>query len=212
MVLGCLGGAAALCEGAVSSWCGIFLQEHRGAAASVASLGYTTFIVAQTSTRMIGDRLHHRLGAVDLVRASMAVSICGVVLAMALPQPWVGIAGFGLLGCGLAVLIPIIAGAVGHGSAGDGSSAATSLAIARYSTLHYTGVVAGPAIVGWLGQRLGISTALWLLLLPLAGIGLLGGDGAGLAPRRSRRTSRSRPRTSRFGQCSASTRTTSRSR
>jgi hypothetical protein len=173
VLLGFIGGAAALCEGAAASWCGIFLQAQHGASAGLASLGYTAFIVAETGTRLIGDRLHHRLGAAWLVRASMAVSVLGVVLAVAVPQAWLSIAGFALLGCGLAVLVPIVAGSVGHGNSADGSSAATSLAIARYSTLHYTGVVIGPALVGWLAQTLGISTALWLLILPLAAIGAL---------------------------------------
>ncbi|OKA10021.1 MFS transporter [Amycolatopsis regifaucium] len=155
IVLGGLGAAVALCEGAVSSWGGVFLSEQRGAAANIASLGYFAFIVAQTGTRLVGDRLHRRFGAVALVRWSMAMTGAGVLVAVAVPSVWFGLAGLAMAGCGLAVAIPIISSAVGHGTKSN-----TSLAIARYSTLHNAGVLSGPAIFGWLAQTFGISAAL----------------------------------------------------
>ncbi|MFC9252329.1 MFS transporter [Amycolatopsis thailandensis] len=162
IVLGGLGAAVALCEGAVSSWGGVFLSEQRGAAANIASLGYFAFIVAQTGTRLVGDRLHRRFGAVALVRWSMAMTGAGVLVAVTVPSVWFGLAGLAMAGVGLAVAIPIISSAVGHGTKSN-----TSLAIARYSTLHNAGVLAGPAIFGWLAQEFGISAALALLLVPL---------------------------------------------
>ncbi|HEX4223815.1 MAG TPA: MFS transporter [Pseudonocardiaceae bacterium] len=171
VLLGLIGAAAALCESAVSTWCGIFLTEQRAAPAGLASLGYTAFILAETSTRLIGDRLHGRVGAVALVRAAMATTVLGIGLTVLVPSAWLDIVGFAIQGCGLAVLIPIITGAVGHGATGGGQSA--SVAIARYSTLYYGGIVAGPSLLGWLSQALGVSTALTLLVMPLAAIGLL---------------------------------------
>jgi MFS family permease len=173
LILGVLGAAASLCETAVSSWCGIFLQEQRGAAAGLASLGYTAFVLAETAARTVGDRLHKRFGAVTLVRGAMALTVLGVALTVAVPSAWLGITGFALQGCGIAVLVPIISGAVGHGANDDSSSSATSLAIARFSTLYYLGVVAGPSLIGWMAQAFGIGTALGLIIVPLAAIGVL---------------------------------------
>ncbi len=168
LVLGGLGAAVALCEGAVSSWCGVFLREQRGAGTEVASLGYFAFIVAQTGTRLVGDRLHRSLGPVAVTRWSTAVTAAGVLVAVLSPNPWAALAGFALQGCGLAVVIPIVAGAVGHGTSGD-----TGVAIARYSTLHQAGVLAGPALLGWLAHTFGIGTALALLVLPLGLVAVL---------------------------------------
>jgi MFS family permease len=173
IVLGVVGAAAVLCEASVSSWCGIFLTEQRGAAVTVASLGYPAFIVAETATRMVGDRLHLRFGAVLLVRGCVAVTALGMLTVIAVPSMWVDIAGFALQGCGIAVLSPIITGAVGHGGAPDGSASATRLAIARYSTLYYAGAIAGPAVVGWLAEFFGMTTALALLLVPLLFVAVL---------------------------------------
>jgi MFS family permease len=163
LVLGSLGAAIAICEGAVSGWCGVFLREHRGAAADVAALGYFAFVMAQTGTRLFGDRLHRALGPVALIRWSMAVTVVGVLVAVLSRDPWGSLAGFALQGCGLAVVIPIVAGAVGHSATRD-----TGLAIARYSTLHQAGVLAGPPLFGWLAQTFGIGAALASLVIPLA--------------------------------------------
>ncbi|MFB9682927.1 hypothetical protein [Amycolatopsis plumensis] len=114
LVLGGLGAAGALCEGTVSSWCGVFLHEQRGAVPAIASLGYFVFVLAQTGTRMFGDRAHRLLGPVALLRWSMAATVAGVLLVVLSPDPWTGLAGFALQGCGLAVVIPITAGAVGR--------------------------------------------------------------------------------------------------
>ena len=173
VVLGILGAAAALCETSVSSWCGIFLTQQRAAAIGVASLGYPAFIVAETATRMVGDRLHLRFGAVALVRGCLAVTTIGLLTVIAVPSTWVDIAGFALQGCGIAVLIPIITGAAGHGGATNGSASATRVAIARYSTLYYAGAMAGPAVVGWLAQFFGVGTALALLLVPMVFVAIL---------------------------------------
>jgi MFS family permease len=172
VVLGVVGAIAALCEASVSGWCGIFLT-HRGAVASVASFGYTAFIVAETMTRMVGDRLHLRFGAVALVRGCVAVTAIGLLIVITVPLLWVDVGGFALQGCGLAVLIPIITGAVGHGGAPDGSDSATRVAIARFTTLYYCGAIAGPAIVGWLAQFFGVATAFALLIPALLFIALL---------------------------------------
>jgi MFS family permease len=167
VVLGILGAAAAICETSVSSWCGIFLTEQRHATVGLASLAYPAFIVAETATRMVGDRLHLRFGAVVLVRGCLAVTALGLITVIAVHVTWVDLAGFALQGCGIAVLIPIITGAAGHGGAPDGSASATRVAIARYSTLYYAGAMTGPAIVGWLAQFFGVGKALALLLVPM---------------------------------------------
>ncbi len=173
VVLGILGASAALCETSISSWCSIFLTQQRGALVSLASFGYTAFIVAETGTRMVGDRLHSRFGAVLLVRVSLAVTAVGLLIVLTIPSLWPDLGGFALQGCGIAVLMPIITGAAGHGGAKDGSDSATSLAIARYSTLYYGGALAGPAVVGWLAQFFGITTAFALLTAPMLLVALL---------------------------------------
>lgn len=171
IVLGVLGAAAGLTETSISNWCGIFLAGQRGAPVSLSSLGYTAFIGAETLTRLAGDRLRWRWGPVPLVRSSVAVTVAGLVAVLAGRDVSLDIAGFAIQGCGIAVLIPIITSAAGHGGTSGGSG--ESLAIARFSTLYYAGVMAGPALTGWLADALGLSAAFGLLIAPLALIGSL---------------------------------------
>ncbi|HEX6352614.1 MFS transporter [Actinophytocola sp.] len=176
LALGLLGGAAMLCEGAISNWSAVFLHDELAATAAVASLGYSVFTVVETATRLVGDGVRRRVGPVPVVRVSVALAIAGLALVL-LGSPsdivWLAIVGFGLLGAGLAVLNPIVFSAVGHGSVQDTGSADTAgAAIAHYTTMSYGGVLAGPAIVGWLSGAMGLTAALACLLVPLVGIGL----------------------------------------
>jgi MFS family permease len=101
------------------------------------------------------------------------VTAIGLLVVITVPLLWVDVGGFALQGCGLAVLVPIITGAVGHGGARDSSDSATRVAIARFTTLSYCGAIAGPAIIGWLAQFFGIATAFALLIPALLFIALL---------------------------------------
>ncbi|HEU5474342.1 MAG TPA: MFS transporter [Actinophytocola sp.] len=174
--LGLLGGAAMLCEGAISNWSAVFLQDELAATAAVASLGYSVFTVVETGTRLVGDSVRGRIGPVLLVRVSVALAIAGLALVL-LGSPadtvWLAIVGFGVLGAGLATLNPIVFSAVGHGSVRDaGSADAAGEAIAHYTTMSYGGVLAGPAVVGWLSGGIGLTGALACLFVPLLGIAM----------------------------------------
>ena len=104
---------------------------------------------------------------------TVAVTALGLLVVIAVPVLWLDVAGFALQGCGIAVLIPIITGAVGHGGAPDDSDSATRLAIARYSTLYYSGAIVGPAVIGWIAQLFGVPAALALLIPGLLLVGVL---------------------------------------
>lgn len=172
--LGLLGGAAMLCEGAISNWSAVFLRDELAATAAVASLGYSVFTVVETLTRLIGDRARRRIGPVPLVRISVALAAAGlalVLLGSPMNSVWLAIVGFGALGAGLAVLNPIVFSAVGHGSVADtGSTDTAGEAIAHYTTMSYGGVLGGPAIVGWMSGAMGLTAALACLFVPLVGI------------------------------------------
>lgn len=174
VVLGLLGGGAMLCEGAISNWSAVFLHDELATTAAVASLGYAVFTVVETATRLVGDGMLRRFGPVLLVRVSVGLAVVGLSLVL-LGAPadvvWLAIVGFGALGAGLAVLNPIVFSAVGHGSVQDSGSADTAGgAIAHYTTISYGGVLAGPAVVGWLSGAMGLTAALACLLVPLAAI------------------------------------------
>lgn len=161
LVFGSIGLVLMLCEAAVISWSGVFLHENRGATLAVAAFGYGAFTLCQTLGRLGGDRLTERFGRVRVFRAHAYLVVAGFAIVVLGPSQYVALAGFAVLGYGTSVLVPLILSTVGH-IGGDG--AATF--VARIATFTYTGILTGPALVGWLGQAIGLQWT-FATLVPL---------------------------------------------
>lgn len=161
VVFGSIGLALMLCEAAVISWSGVFLHENRGATLAVAAFGYGAFTLCQTLGRLGGDRLTERLGRARVFRAHAYLVVAGLAIVVLGPSQYVALAGFAVLGYGTSVLVPLIFSTAGH-LGGDG--AATF--VARIATFTYTGILTGPALVGWLGQAIGLRWT-FAALIPL---------------------------------------------
>jgi MFS family permease len=161
LVFGSIGLVLMLCEAAVISWSGVFLHENRGATLAVAAFGYGAFVLCQTLGRLGGDLLTERFGRTRVFRAHACAVVAGFTIVVLGPSQYVTLAGFAVLGYGTSVLVPLIFSTVGH-LGGDG--AATF--VARIATFTYTGILTGPALVGWLGQAIGLQWT-FAALIPL---------------------------------------------
>lgn len=170
VVLGLLGAGCLMAEGAAESWSGVFLRDQRHAAAAIATLGYLLFTLVQFSGRLTGDRLHRRWGPVSLVRRGAVVAASGLLRELTGPGPYWAMTGIAVYSLGLSVLVPIVFGAVGHGSADKHGDATMADAVARFTTLSYLGYLLGPAAIGWLARAARLSWALASVFLVLAGV------------------------------------------
>jgi MFS family permease len=167
LVLGVTGAVVLITEGAVGSWSGILLHDERGASLAAASLGYIGFSMCQAGGRLVGDRLHERLGARVLVGGGGALALAGLSVVVLSAVPAVAVAGFALLGLGLSVVLPVIFSVVGHGGADAERSGAAS-ALAKVNTLTYGALLAGPALVGRSADAVGLTATMGGLLGLLA--------------------------------------------
>jgi len=137
-----------LAEGAAADWSAVYLHGPLGAGAGVAALGFTAFSIAMTSARLVGDRLTLRAGAVRLVRGGALLATAGLGAALLIAEPPAAIAGFALLGAGVAVIVPSVCRAAGT-ARGVTPGTATTMGSGRpsFSTLalpfHTAGVAAG---------------------------------------------------------------------
>ncbi|MFI5845707.1 MFS transporter [Catenuloplanes sp. NPDC051500] len=163
LIFGLMGLTIMLGEAAVVSWSGVFLHEDRGATLAVAALGYTAFTVFQTAGRLFGDRLTARFGNVSMFRASGVIAVAGLLVVVLGRSQQVTIVGFAILGAGMSVLVPLIFSAVGA-AGGDGPGAATF--VSRVTTFTYAGILAGPALIGWFAQAIGM-TWTFAAIIPL---------------------------------------------
>jgi len=169
VLLGVLGLVGLLTEGSASDWSGIYMQRSLGAAEGTAGLAVTAFAGSMAAARFAGDRLNVILGGARLVGGGALLSAFGLGLALFSGQVAVAIVGFGLMGAGLAAVVPTI-----FRAAGSQPGIPASAGIAAVSTVGYAGGLLGPAIIGSLAQATSLRTALGFVLAMLIVLSVAG--------------------------------------
>jgi hypothetical protein len=139
VLLGVIAGCTAFGEGAVTDWGALHLQEI-GATPVLAAAGYACFSLAMACGRLAGNGLVHALGPTRVVTAGALLATLGALTVATVPDVGIVLAGFVLIGLGLANVFPIaIARAGAHAGAGG---------VALASTVGYTGLLGGPPLLG----------------------------------------------------------------
>lgn len=173
LAIGLVGFCAVFAEGASGDWSGVYLHGTAGASAGVAAASYTAFACTMAASRLAGDAVVRMLGAVRTVRIGGIVAVAGGVLVVVSRTPLPAIAGFALLGIGIAVVVPLCFAAAGH------SGANPSRAIAGVATVTYTSGLVAPATVGTIAQATSLPVSFGVVTV--LAVGLIVGAGV-LAP------------------------------
>ncbi len=168
VALGVFAACAAVAEGTVTDWAGVYLKETLLAPDGVEALGYAGFSVAMLLGRIFGDRLSERWGAVRVGRAGALIATTGTLLALSVPSIGLALVGFALMGLGLSVLAPLAFSAVGRVA-----PVGTARAMAAVTAFFYIGYLVGPPLIGGLAQLSSLRMALSVLLIASLGAGLL---------------------------------------
>jgi hypothetical protein len=170
VLLGALCFAIMVTEGAMGDWSGIYLRDETGAARGVASLGFAGFSLGMAAGRFTGDALVARLGATPILRAGAALVVVALGGLLAAQQSELGVAGFTLVGLGVANAVPLL-----FSFAGRVRGTASAPALAAVFTMGYTGFIVGPPVIGVLADAIGLPYALALLCLAAGSVAVLGG-------------------------------------
>jgi MFS family permease len=172
LLLGLIGFCSFLCEGTAADWSALYLRDL-GASPGAAAAGFAAFSLCMAAGRLVGDRLTVRLGPVRLVRDGSLVAAGGLGLGVVAGNELVAVVGFGLLGAGLAAVVPIAFSAAGNlgGPGGVG--------IARVASIAYLGTLVGPPAVGFTAEVVSLRFA---LLIPVALCVLIAICAAGVIP------------------------------
>ena len=147
-----------LCEGAANDWSALHLKDVLGAPASTAAFAYGTFAAAMTLGRLLADRVSARFGAMAVLRYGAALAAVGITIVALCPWIWAAFAGWALFGLGLSGCVPQLFSAAGHA---DPSAAGTN--VSRVAGLGYVGMLAGPAVIGWMTHIMALNHAFLLL-------------------------------------------------
>jgi predicted MFS family arabinose efflux permease len=154
-----------LAEGAMLDWGAVFLHAERGVVLEDAGVGYSVFSVAMAIGRLTGDRVTAALGPVRVVRLGSVVAASGFILACVLPWPSTTLAGFALVGIGASNIVPVL-----FSAAGRIPDTAPGIAIATATTLGYTGLLSGPAVIGLIARATTLPFALGCIAVLLVGV------------------------------------------
>lgn len=158
-LVGLLAALGFVVEGAIYDWSVLFLASERGAPQQQAALAYASFSAAMAATRFVGDRLRARWSSVGLLRASAcmaAVALAGVLLSPSVP---LALAGFALVGVGLANVVPVL-----FSAAAQVPGVAPAQGISAVASLGYCGFMVGPSIIGFVAHGSSLTVALGLVV------------------------------------------------
>jgi MFS family permease len=174
VVLGAVAGATAYGEGALSDWGALHLREQLHAAPALAAAGYAGFSSAMAVGRLAGGRLVGAVGERRLLVGGALVAAAGALTAVLTTSLPMALAGFVLVGLGLANVFPL---AIARAGALGGPSG-----VALATTVGYTGLLGGPPVIGFLAEHAGLPTALGTvaLMAVLAAVLVLGIEGPAL--------------------------------
>ncbi|HEY9104539.1 MFS transporter [Chitinimonas sp.] len=152
--IGCLCFIMFLAEGAMLDWSALFLTAGRGLAESQGGLGYAAFAVAMTVGRFSGDAVVRKLGGRRVLLLGGLAASAGFLLAVFTASPYAALLGFVLIGLGASNIVPIL-----FTAAGAQTAMPASLAVAAITTLGYTGILAGPALIGFIAHASSLNAA-----------------------------------------------------
>lgn len=162
LLIGSLCFIAFLAEGAVLDWSAVFLNTLRGIDPVYAGLGFACFSVAMTIGRFTGDRIVNALGGTRVVLWGGLFAASGFLLVILIPCSPAAFIGFTLVGVGASNIVPVL-----FTAAGNQTSMPMGLAIAAVVSMGYAGLLAGPAVIGFIAELSSLSVSFGLVALGL---------------------------------------------
>ncbi|MCB1495404.1 MAG: MFS transporter [Bauldia sp.] len=156
-------------EGAVTDWSALYLTSVREATPETAAIGFALFALSMSGLRLFGDPIVARFGGRAVLAGGGLLSAIGLGIALASPWPLIGAIGFGMVGIGVANVVPVVFSA---GARTPGVSA--GMGVAAVATMGYVGFLFAPPILGFVGHEYGLSASLGLVLVMALAIAVLG--------------------------------------
>jgi MFS family permease len=162
--LGLLVFFAAICEGGMFDWSGVYFNEV--VKEDLFTLGYLIFMICMALSRFVSDDFIERFGIPRTYIVSAGLIIVGISVAVTFPYFWPSMIGFCLVGLGTAAIIPMT-----YMLAGSYKKYSPGVTISIVSTYSIVGMLIGPPLIGYLSNALNLRVA--FILFGLAGFMLI---------------------------------------
>ncbi|WP_035054089.1 MFS transporter [Andreprevotia chitinilytica] len=148
--------AATIVEGSMSDWSALYLKERTGASEAMATWGLASFSVAMLCARWLGDGWRSRWGSRRLLMGGALLAAAGLGSALLIGGFWPALAGFVLVGLGVAAASPCLyIAAAKHGP----------VSLATVTTTGSVGQLLGPPLIGFIAHASHLGWGLALVVI-----------------------------------------------
>ncbi|OWO79926.1 MFS transporter [Photorhabdus luminescens] len=168
ILLGFLCFVAYIMEGSMLDWSGILLTSVHNISSHQAGIGYTLFAIAMASGRFLGDKIIALYGHRRVFISSALLATSGFILIYSASTAIMLGLSFLMIGAGLSNIAPML-----FTASGQQKIMPDSLAVAAVSTMGYSGILLGPALIGGLAYIVTLHGA--FACIALLSISLLAG-------------------------------------
>lgn len=155
---------AAICEGGMFDWGGVYFQEV--VKVEIFTWGYLFFMICMALSRFASDRIVEKIGMPRTYTISASFIFIGICLAVMLPSFWPSLIGFCLVGLGTASIIPMT-----FTLAGLSQKYSPGMAISIIATYSIVGMLIGPPLIGYLAHAFNLRVS--FMLFAISGIMLI---------------------------------------
>ncbi|WP_217239580.1 MFS transporter [Streptomyces sp. AC555_RSS877] len=169
LLIGAVGFCAVFAEGASLDWSAVYLRDRLEASPGLAAACTTGFTLTMAIARLVGDKVVDRYGSVRTVRVGGVLATAGGLLIVLASHPAAAMAGFALMGLGIAVVVPLCFAAAGR------SGPNPSLAIAGVATITYTSGLVAPSAIGGIAEATSLTVSFGLVTVLACGLVLFAG-------------------------------------
>jgi fucose permease len=156
LLIGVMVLAAAFTEGTANDWLAVGFVDGHNVTKAVGVVALAVFLSFMTLGRILGTGLLDRWGRVAVLRVLFGAAIVGCLLVVFGPT-WLAFVGAAVWGVGASLGFP-----VGMSAAADDPTRA-ALRLSVVTTIGYLAFLAGPPVLGFIGNRYSVLHALLLV-------------------------------------------------
>ena len=149
LLIGIVVFTAAFTEGTANDWLAVAISEGHELPEWAGILGFAAFLTFMTIGRVAGTVVLDRFGRVPVLRVSFLLAVLGAALVV-WGGPALAFVGAAVWGVGAALGFPVGISA----SADDPTRAAARMSVV--ATIGYGAFLAGPPLLGYLGDHVGV--------------------------------------------------------
>ena len=149
-----------LAEGVMYNWSVLYVTQELHSPQERAALAYVAFAGATAAMRFAGDSVRARMSERTMLVAGPAVAAVAMLLVLLVAKPWVAMAGFAVVGMGLATIVPIL-----YNAATRVPGVSRAAAIASVSSIGYVGFMIGPPIIGAVAHATTLTIAMGTMIV-----------------------------------------------